>query len=224
LSIYRHLELTHEDEEGMTNRITVIGSALSAMALTLAGCGSKPAASPTTNEAAASSNSPPARSAAGFDPCSLVTADKVTAIIADKITQTEVNDHSCEYHAGPTDEEGTQIMIFKTGGTAQMQDTRKANQLLAGIGGAVSLQGDVGKDVQASITPPPKRGAWTIGDETVWQPNGVLAVRKGELFVQVTPPIVRFGANGSIPTMISNKDKRAISQKLAEATLAELTR
>jgi hypothetical protein len=206
----------------MAKRMTVMGSTLSVMALTLAGCGSKPAAQPGANEAATSSNSAPVSTAVAFDPCSVLTADEVTAVITDKITQTKANDHSCEYHAGPNDTDGTQIMIYQSGGTEQMQDIRKANQLLGGLGSAVSAQGDVGKDVQASITPPAEGGAPAIGDEAVWEPNDVLAVRKGDAFVQVTPPIVRFGSNGSIPKMISDVDKRAISQKLAEAALAKL--
>ena len=213
-----------EDEDGMMKRIVVVGRVLPAMAmaLTLEGCGSKPAAQVGANYAATRSNSTPENAAVAFDPCSVLTADEVTAAISDRITQTKANDHSCEYHAGPNDTDGTRIMIYKTGATEQMQGIRKANQLLAGIGSAVSSQGAVGKDVQVSITPPADGDARSIGEETIWEPNAVLAVRKGDLFVQVTPPVVRFGASGSIPKMLSDTDKRTISQKLAEATLTKL--
>ncbi len=206
----------------MTKKFEIMASALVAMTLTVAGCGSQQAAQPNTNEASASRNTAPVTAAVSFDPCTVLGAEEVTAVIGDKITQTAKNDHSCEYHAGPNDTDGTQIMIYKTGGKEQMQDIRKADQLLSGIGGAVSKQGDVGKDVQASITPPAEGGAPTLGDEAVWEPNAVLAVRKGDLFVQVTPPIVRFGANGSFPKMHSDAEKRLISQKLAVATLTKL--
>jgi hypothetical protein len=151
----------------------------------------------------------------------VLTSDEVTAITGLKVTKTEVIDHDCHYDDAVNTDDGTVVTIYRSGGKEQMQAISESNKLLGGVGAAVSAQGDVGKDVQASITPPTKGGAPTLGDEAVWQPNAALAVRKGDLFVGVRPPI----AND--PTrhhgiMISDADKRVISQKLAEAALLKL--
>lgn len=203
----------------MATKSMATATALSLVALTLAACGSKPAAQTNTNTASASDAAPTA--SASFDPCGVLTADEVAAVTADKVAKTEVIDHDCHYHT-TLDDDGTVISIYPTGGTEEMKDIQAANKLLGGIGEAVSGQGDVGKDVQASITPPAAGGAPAIGDETVWQPNDVLAVRKGDLFVGVTPPIAHDPASHHGAMLVSDADKRSISQKLAEAVLAKL--
>jgi hypothetical protein len=201
----------------MTTR-TVLGAALALAALALAGCGGKKpeqaAPAPTVSIA------PAIPATAKFDPCSVLTPDEVTAVTTDAVSKTEVIDHDCHYHTA-FEEDGTQLSIYPTGGAEQMKDIREANSLLGGIGGAVSSQGSVGKDVQASITPPAAAAAPAIGDEAVWAPNDVLAVRKGDVFVQVTPPIVHDPAKHH-GMLISDADKRVISEKLAAAALAKL--
>ena len=202
----------------MTTRTTAICAAVSLTALTLAGCGPKPSA--PANATAAASDKPAAAAAGPFNPCGVLTSDAVAAVTGIKVTKTEVIDHDCHYDDAVNDD-GTVLSIYRTGGQEQMQAIRESNKLLGGIGAAVSQQGDVGKAVQASITPPAQGGAPALGDEAVWQPNAALAVRKGDIFVGVRPPIVQDPANHQ-GVMISDADKRRISQKLAEETLAKL--
>jgi hypothetical protein len=186
--------------------------------LTLVGCGSKPAAHTSNNTTAAAEKSSTAK--VKFDPCSVLSTDAVTAIVKEKITRTEVIDHDCHYHTN-LDDDGTVVAIYPTGGKEELQNIRDANKLLGGIGAGVAGQGDVGKDVQSAITPPAAGNAPSIGDESVWQPNDVLGVRKGDLFVSVTPPIAHDPASHPGAMLISSADKRVMARKLAEAVLAK---
>ena len=114
------------------------------------------------------------------------------------------------------------MSITPTGGADEMRSFQKANELLAGIGKSVSAQGDVGKDVQSAITAP-NGGAPKLGDEAVWGANDVLGVRKGDLYVNITPPITHDPGHKG-PLMISDTDKKEIAKNLAAAVLAKLVR
>jgi hypothetical protein len=207
----------------MTGKTAATGGlALALVALILSGCGSKPAEQNDSNTIAASSPAPVVNASDNFNPCSVLSNDEVTAVTGLKVTKTDVIDHDCHYY-DELNEDGTAISIYRTGGKEQMQDIRSANKLLGGIGSAVSSVGDVGKDVQSSITPPAANSSPAIGDEAVWQPNDVLAVRKGDLFVGVTPPVAQPPANHH-GMMFSDADKREITQKLAGAVLAKLSK
>lgn len=197
-------------------------AALLLAAMVLAGCDQKHATQPSANTTATNSSTPTATAArhAPVDPCSVLTGDEVSAVTGLKVTKTEVIDRDCHYDDA-FNEDGTVLSIYPTDGKEQMQAITDSNKLLGGIGSAASHQSDVGKDVQASITPPAAGGAPSIGDEAVWQPNDALAVRKGDTFVGVRPPIARDPA-GHHGVMFSDADKRVISQKLAEAALAKL--
>jgi hypothetical protein len=205
----------------MTKTLTVTSGLLSLAALTLAGCGAKPVAQ-TDNTTTTVTNKTTVTKTR-FDPCSVLTGDEVAAITTETVTHTRVSDNACVYLTDIAgDDDGTQIAIAKSDAAGEMRSIREANKMLGGIGGAVSAQGAVGKDVQAAITPPAAGDAPKIGDESVWLPNQSLAVRKGEVFVQVTPPLVRDPAK-HLGMLFSDADKRGISQKLAEAALAKLT-
>lgn len=201
---------------GLTMGAALAAAALAAAALALAGCGQK--AAPTTDGKAASA--PAAAAAAGgpFDPCSVLTSDAVAAITTDKVSKTNAIGPDCHYQTA-FDEDGTVITVHLKNGAGEMQDLRDAYKMLGGIGSAAAKQGDVGKDVQASITPPAEGGAPALGDDALWGPNDVLAVRKGDLFVQVTPPVVHAPAR-----MIPSAEKRVIARKLVEAVLAKLAK
>jgi hypothetical protein len=208
----------------MKPKNTMSGLALSLVALALAGCGSNSPARKDTNTAVAadapSMIAPKATASTTLDPCNVLTADAVATVTSDKVTHTEVIDHDCHYHTG-LDDDGTVISIYPSGGKEQMEDVRKAYKLLGGIGGAVSGVADVGKDVQSAITAPAEGRAPALGDEALWGPNDVLAVLKGDVFVQVTPPVAHDPASHH-GMLVSGTDKRAMAQKLASAALAKL--
>ena len=199
------------------NKALGMGAAL--VALTLAGCGQKSAQQTGSNAAAGATSAAAAQAASTpFDPCSVLTTDEVTAITTDKVSKTSANGPDCHYQT-TFDEDGTTITIHRKGGAEEMDDLRQAYKALGGIGAAAGAQGAVGKDVQGAITPPAAGATPAIGDDVLWGPNDVLAVRKGELFVQVTPPVVHAPAK-----MIGDTEKRAIAQKLAVAVLAKLAK
>ena len=202
----------------MTLHKVLIIASLPLLAFSLAGCKSKPVTETSTGTSSASTVASTVKTR--FDPCSVLSVAEVTAITTDTVTKTEVNDHDCHYHTA-FEEDGTVLTIYPTGGTEQMQDTRTSMKLLGGMGNVAAVQGSVGKDVQGSITAP-AGGAPAVGDEAMWEPNDVLAVRKGDIFVQVQPLIAHDPA-AHRGMMISDREKRATSQKLAEAVLAKLS-
>jgi hypothetical protein len=199
----------------MTIHKTLLGTALSLVVFTLAGCKSNPAPPAETNTATTSSA--PTTPKVKFNPCNVLTPDEVTAITTDKVSSTERIGPDCHYHT-TFEEDGTVISIYPTGGKEQMDDTRKAMELIGGLANSVSGLADAGKKSTGGTTNAPP----ALGDEAFWEPNDKLAVRKGDLFVEVTPTVVHDPASHHGPRMISNADKRAMVQKLAEAVLAKL--
>ena len=197
-------------------------AALSLAAMALAGCDQKHATQTRANTTATNAGTPAANAArhAPVDPCSALTGEEVAAVTGLRVTKTERIDRDCHYDDA-FNEDGTVLSIYPTGGKEQMQAIIDSNKLLGGIGSAALHQGEIGKDVQTSITPPAAGGAPSIGDEAVWQPNDALAVYKGDAFVGVRPPIARDPA-GQHGVMFSDADKRVISQKLAEAALDKI--
>lgn len=199
----------------MTKQEIFLCTALSVSVCTLAGCKSNPAPSADTNTATTSSA--PTTPKVKFNPCNVLTADEVAAITTDKVSSTERIGPDCHYHT-TFEEDGTVISIYPTGGKEQMDDTRKAMELIGGLANSVSGLADAGKKSAGGTT----NAAPALGDEAFWEPNAKLAVRKGDLFVEVTPTVVHDRATHHGPMMISNADKRAISEKLAEAVLAKM--
>jgi hypothetical protein len=199
----------------MTTQKISLCTALSLTILTLAGCKSNPAAPADSNTAATSSvtTTPKVK----FNPCNVLTADEVAAITTDKVSTTERIGPDCHYHT-TFEEDGTVISIYPTGGKEQMDDTRKAMEMIGGLASSVSGLADGGKKSAGATS----NAAPALGDESFWEPNDKLAVRKGDLFVEVTPTVIHDPATHHGPRMISNADKRAIVQKLAEAVLAKL--
>lgn len=161
-----------------------------------------------------------AAAATSASPCDLLTRDEVAAITTDEVLSTEVIGPDCHYRSNPDDSEVV-LSVYPTGGAKQMQAIHDAGLLLNGIGAAVSGQGDVGKDVAGSIATPTD-AAPQIGDEAAWEPNGVLAVRKGDAFIEITPPIIHDMDTHHGLSMPGDAEKKKISQAIAEKALARL--
>ncbi|WP_404338555.1 hypothetical protein AB2M62_06270 [Sphingomonas sp. MMS12-HWE2-04] len=61
-----------------------------------------------------------------------------------------------------------------------------------------------------------------LGDEAMWGANDTLSVRKGDAFVEVTPPLMHDPANHSGYPLVRKEEKRAIAQAIATKVLERL--
>lgn len=181
------------------------------LGLALAGCGggTTPDDVPSTTVEAA----------ADPDPCSLMTGKEMTAITTDRVTATRRDGVSCTYRSAPDD--GVQVTVRASGGAKAMEVVHRAAELLGGMGGAVADQGGAGADV-AGMLKKDMAAAPRLGDEAVWGANDTLSVRKGDGFVEVTPPLMHDPANHSGYPLIGKAEKRKIAEAVAAKMLAKL--
>ncbi len=175
------------------------------------GCGSSNSAAGSGATAAAGDNG---------DPCSFLTKAEMTEITSDVVTFTDSNDATCNYHSDPKD--GVQVTVYRTGGAEQMNTRRASAKLLGGMGAAVADKGGAGQDVGGMLkedksTPP------AIGDEAMWQLNDTLAVRKGDAFVEVSPPIMHDPATHTGYPLVTKDEKRKIAEAVAAKILPKIT-
>lgn len=192
-----------------------------AAAISLAGCGGKSAdqgASGSSEAAASTSGSGEDQPA---DTCKLLTIEEVSAIIGKKVTQVQPTDPGgCDFKTD--DDDGTQLKAFKAGGAHQMEIVHKTADLLGGMGQAVADNGAAGQDVATKLAPD-KSAAPAIGDEAAWEANDTLAVRKGDLFVEASPPLMQDMAAHPGNPLLPKEEKRRIAQALAEKLLDKLS-
>ena len=149
------------------------GAAIVAGGLLIAGCGSNTGASGAV------------AAAGDGDPCGMLTKVEMTAITSDVVTYTDSRDATCTYHSDPKD--GVDVTVYRSGGAERMATARTGAKMLGGIGAAVSDKSGAGRDVGTMLngdtSAPP-----ALGDEALWELNDTLAVRKGEIFIEVSPP------------------------------------
>lgn len=187
--------------------------------LALASCGGKPS---DDNAAAADRGGTSAVAAGEVDPCSLMTADEMTAITTDKVNVVKPwgDRQSCRYSSDPSDD-GVDIVVWKHDGVHQMEVMHNATGLVGAMGASIADKGRAGAGAAAILkpgqVPPPK-----LGDEAMWGPNTTLAVRKGTAYVEVSPPIMHDPANHPGYPIVPVEEKRKIAQAVAEKLLARL--
>lgn len=154
-----------------------------------------------------------------FDPCSVLSAAEVSEITTDAVTGTSRDGATCYYNSEPDD--GVRITVMKSGGAKQMAVVHRTAGVLSGMGNSVAGKGGAGADaanlLQKDKTAPPK-----LGDEAAWGLNTVLSVRKGDMFVEVTPPMMHDPKTHTGYPLVKTDEKRAIAQKIAEKVLAKL--
>lgn len=200
-------------------RNLLLGAAL-VTGLSLTACGGGQGADNRAAAGAATSGDAVASTGKTVDACSLISAEEMQAITTDKVSQIQPTDPgSCNYKSGQDD--GLQLKAFASGGAKQMEIVHKTGELLGGMGQAVADKGGAGKDVNAKLQQD-KSAAPAIGDEAVWETNDTLAVRKGDMFVEVSPPIMHDPANHSGYPLIPTQEKRAIAEKVATKLLEKL--
>ncbi|MBE7204470.1 MAG: hypothetical protein INR70_42675, partial [Parafilimonas terrae] len=151
---------------------------------------------------------------------SFMTAAEATAITTDKVPEAiRQDDHSCKYKSNPDD--GMVVEVYQTGGQIQMNAQKNAAGLLQGMGAAVADKGGAGADT-AELLKKDGTAAPKLGDEAMWGMNSLLAVRKGDAYVSVTPPIMHDPASHSGYPLVKEAEKRAIAQKAMETILARM--
>jgi len=153
------------------------------------------------------------------DPCTLLTKAEMTEITTDVVTYTDRNGATCTYHSDPKD--GVQVTVYRTGGGRQMATVRASAKLLGAIGSGVADQGGAGHDV-GTLLKADKSAAPAIGDEAVWELNDTLAVRKGDSFVEASPPIMHDPVTHSGPPLVTKEEKRVIAQAIATKLLQKI--
>lgn len=191
-------------------------SAGAALAIALAACGS--GAPDAGNGAEAGSNASEA-AAAVIDPCSLVTADEVGAIVGDKIVATKPGEGRCSYETADAQAAAVTIEVDQKDARNHMQVERDTAKALGRMGGAAAGEGAAGQDVNAMLSD--SSDAPGIGDEALFDINSRLSVRKGSVYVAVEPPMMRSRMAGGSP-LLSAADKRKMALAIAEKALTRL--
>ncbi|MEP9360372.1 hypothetical protein [Sphingomonas sp. KR3-1] len=190
---------------------------VAAAGLALSACGGGKAAN--GSETGSASEGTTAVAAADFNPCSLITAEEMTAITTDKVNSLDRRDASCTYKANPDD--GVQTTVYVTEGAKHMEIMHRSAKLLGGMGASVADKGGAGADV-ANQLKEDKSATPALGDEAMWSANNTLVVRKGDAYIEVTPPFMHDPANHSGYPLIATKDKRAIAVAVATKLLEKL--
>lgn len=195
----------------------MLSAAMAAAGLALAGCGG----GGTGNGAATTGGGTETAGAetAKFDACSVLTTAEVEAITTDKVTKVKDYDGTCFYSSNPS--EDLRVTVKKTGGTKAMEIVHRTAGVLSGMGASVKDKGGAGADA-AELLKKDQTAAPKLGDEAVWRMNTTLSIRKGDMFVEVTPPMMHDPANHEGYPLIKTEEKRAIAQKIAEKVLSKL--
>ena len=161
----------------------------------------------------------PQKAAVAVNPCSFLTAQDVAAITGDAVLRTSASGASCTYHAHPDD--GVEVTIHAGDGEKRMLDMQRTVKFLGGMGKKVSESGKTGEDVERLLREDADKP--NLGDEAVWAPASILAVRKGSFYVEVKPPIMHHPATHGGYPLISRDDRRKIAMQVAQAILARAT-
>jgi hypothetical protein len=203
----------------MRNGLAV--AAVVALTLTAAGCSGSGGEQGNGAEANAAGAQPQdaQASANGTDPCSLVTAEEVGAILGEPITAKAASDGACRYETADAGASSVTIELDQSDAAEAMSIARTAAGALKDMGGAAAEQGGAGADVNAMLS----EGGDTpkIGDEAFFGPNAQLSVRKGNSYIAVQPPIMRSRMSSGNP-MLSSDDRKKMALAVAEKALTRL--
>jgi|GEM_PF-2683726 len=204
----------------MKKRYTGLILLLAGSLLTACGnSGSKPADSAALTDAAKTGSQTADKGKTDSDPCRFLTREEVTAITSDVVTRTSRDAQSCTYHSDP--DEGTEVTVYIGEGAKQMKIVRKTVEVMGGMGHAVADKGGAGADTEQILN---SGGEATLAfaDEALWAPNATLALRKGDIFIQVTPPVMHDPATHSGIPLIPSRERHEIAQKIAEQLMTRI--
>ena len=186
-------------------------------AFVLAGCGG-------TKGQESNEVSPAASTAAAArettDPCSLVTADEVGAIIGDKVVSTQETDGACEYQTADAQASSVTIELNQSDAAGQMDIAKRTAGFLRGMGEQAAKEGGAaGQDVNMMLSD--SGDSPKVGDEAFFGPNAQLSVRNGASYIAISPPIMRSRIAAGNP-LLSADDRKKMAIALAEKAVARL--
>ena len=154
-----------------------------------------------------------------IDPCSLVTAEEVGAIVGDTIIAAKPAQGRCSYETADAAASTVTVEVDRKDARNHMQVERDTARVLGKMGGAVAGEGAAGADVNAMLSD--SGDAPGIGDEALFDVNARLSVRKGDIYLAVEPPMMRSRMSGGSP-LLSSEDKRRMALAIAEKALTRL--
>jgi hypothetical protein len=198
----------------MTNRASRAPGLL--LLFVLASCGSQSNGESAQSNATDSTNVPTARAA---DPCSLVSSDEVAGVIGQKIVSARADGDSCNYESEDAMASSVTVTVKRHGAIEEMKTVRAAAKALGDVGGqlvgAEGAPGEVGNMLAGGGSPA------TVGDESLFDSNQQIHVRKGDAYVAVAPPMMRSRMAGGNP-MLSAEQKRSMAVAIAQKALHKL--
>ncbi|GAA4714526.1 hypothetical protein GCM10023325_08080 [Sphingomonas lutea] len=154
-----------------------------------------------------------------IDPCSLVTAGEVGAIVGDTIVAAKPAEGRCNYETADAAASTVTIEVDHKDAANHMKVERDTARVLGKMGGAVAGEGAAGADVDAMLKD--SASAPGIGDEALFDINARLSVRKGDVYLAVEPPMMRSRMSSGSP-LLSSEDKRKMALAIAQKALARL--
>lgn len=187
---------------------------MAVMAVTLSACGGGDNADQGSERSVASHEA----HVANADPCTFISPAELTEITGDVVTRTSKSGESCKYHTDPDD--GVETTVSLRDGAAKLETARKSMALLSGIGKEVANEGGAGADTGALLTT--KKDSPEIGDESLWGLNGTVYVRKGDVYVEVMPPLMHDPATTPGIPLIKPAERRAFAKAIAERILGNI--
>ena len=190
----------------------IIGLGVAVLALAACGSGGDGGDAAGQNNVAVAAGAP-------IDPCSLVTAEDVGAIVGDTIVAAKPAEGRCTYETADAQASAVVIEVDRKDAKNHMQVERDTAKVLGKMGGAAAGEGPAGQDVNAMLSA--SSDAPGIGDEALFDINSRLSVRQGDVYLAVEPPMMRSRMSGGSP-LLSAADKRKMALAIAQKALTRL--
>lgn len=191
-------------------------SALSLVLIVLSGCGS------AENEQVTTTNSEAGRTeaaAAALDPCSLLTSEAVASVIAEKVVRAQAEGDSCTYETEDAMASAVRVQIKRQGAAEEMEAIRRAGGVLAGIGGEMKGGEGAAADVGEALAK--KQATPGLGDESLFDANSALHVRKGNAYLMIAPPTMRSRMGAGNP-LLSAQERQGMAVALARQAMSKI--
>ena len=202
--------------KGRSWRLALMGG----LALAAEACGSGGADGNDTAWAAANAGASASGAAASTDPCALVTAEEVAAVIGEKVLGANAEGKACTYATEDEMASSVTLELTRTGGASDMQAARDAAGVLDRMGksmeGAKGAEGDVGEAISGGGEPVPG-----IGDQAFFGTNAQLHVLKKDSYFAVSPPMMRSRTGAGNP-LLSTEQRREMARAIAEKAASRL--
>lgn len=197
----------------------LLGGAAGSLLLVLAACSGSDSDEASADPAENGSAQVATSSAKAVDPCGLVSAAEVTAVLGEQVLAARPNGTSCVYETADAQASSVTIEVKQGGAAAEMETMRRTAGVLRDMGGAAAQQGGAGQDLNAMLSDSGDQPK--IGEDALFSANQLLSVRKGDTYISVQPPIMRSRMAGGNP-LLSEDDKKQMAIAIAEKAVSRL--